>query len=185
MDTLTLVLLVVAILAVGVAVWMFMQKRRSQELREDFGPEYGRTVEEYGDRSQAEKELRERKERIEELNIRPLPPSQRHEFAEAWRGAQARFVDDPPQAIAEADRLVAEVMEARGYPMGEFEQRAADVSVQHPDVVQNYRAAHEIAQRSERGAAGTEDLRQAMVHYRALFEDLLDVRETEQTEVRR
>ena len=181
-NTLVWVLLVVALVAVAVAAWMFMQKRKTEQLREDFGPEYGRAVEEHGDQRQAESALEARRERVEQLHIRPLSPSDREGFAESWRAAQARFVDDPAAAISEADRLVGEVMQARGYPVGDFEQRAADVSVDHPRVVEHYRAAHTIAMRNEDGHADTEDLRQAMVHYRALFEDLLETRGAERTE---
>ena len=127
-----------------------------------------------GDRGKAEAELARRAERVKALHIRPLEPAQRARFADAWRADQARFVDDPTQAVAEADRLVGELMQARGYPVGDFEQRAADVSVDHPHVVENYRTAHDIAVRQARGEADTEALRKAMVHYRALFDDLLD-----------
>ncbi len=181
-NTVVWVLLVVALVAIAAAAWMFMQKRKTEQLREDFGPEYGRAVEEHGDRRQAESALEARRERVEQLDIRPLSPSDREGFAESWRAAQARFVDDPSAAISEADQLVGEVMQTRGYPVGDFEQRAADVSVDHPRVVEHYRAAHAIALRNEDGHADTEDLRQAMVHYRALFEDLLETRGAERTE---
>jgi hypothetical protein len=169
------VVVVVLVLAVAVAIWAIAQRRtRSEELRAQFGPEYERTVNDYGTRTQAEKELTERKERVEQLNIRALSPAQSTSYAGQWHEVQAQFVDDPEQAIAEADRLVIEVMQTRGYPMVEFEQRAADVSVDHPQVVEHYRAAHTIAGRSARGETETEDLRQAMVHYRALFDDLIE-----------
>ena len=184
-DPVVMALVVALIVAIGVAIWLYTQKRKTEELRGRFGPEYDRTVQETGDRQAAERALWERTERVEQLHIRPLEPSERDAFANRWRSAQAQFVDDPKGAISQADRLVAEVMQARGYPVGEFEQRAADISVDHPRVVEHYRAAHEIAQRSERGDAATEDLRQAMVHYRALFEDLLETGATTQSEVRR
>ena len=168
------ILLILLVAVIGIAAWLYLQKRKTEQLRGSFGPEYERAVHETGDRRKAEAELAERKERVERLNIRPLAPYERDEFAGRWKSAQAQFVDDPAGAIKEADRLVAEVMQARGYPVGDFEQRAADVSVEHPRVVEHYRAAHAIAQQNEAGAAGTEDLRQAMVHYRALFEDLLE-----------
>ena len=183
-DQLVPVLLIALVVAIGVAVWLYTQKRKTEQLRGSFGPEYERAVQETGDRRKAEAELAERKERVEQLMIRSLEPREREQFAESWRSAQARFVDDPGGAIKEADRLVAEVMQVRGYPVGDFEQRAADVSVEHPRVVEHYRAAHAIAQRNELGEAGTEDLRQAMVHYRALFEDLLETSEAA-TEARR
>jgi hypothetical protein len=176
MDNPVVIVLVVALIVVlGVAVWLFMQKRRTEELRTSFGPEYDRAVRDHDDKGKAERVLEERKERVEQLHIRPLSNEDRARFAELWRSVQAQFVDDPKGATKEADRLVGEVMQARGYPVGDFEQRAADVSVNHPRVVEHYRAAHGIALGHERSEAGTEDLRQAMVHYRALFEDFLEV----------
>src|SRR6185503_18971498 len=173
MDTTTAVVVVVALLVVGAIAWMMMTKRRTHALRDRFGPEYDRALNERG-RRDAEKELDRRARRVEQLPIRPLPAGERDRYADLWRHEQARFVDDPRGAVHEADRLVEEVMRRRGYPIGDFEQRAADISVDHPVVVENYRAAHDIATRLERGHAGTEDLRQAMVHYRTLFEDLLE-----------
>jgi len=180
MDTSVAILLVIiVVIAIGVVAWTFLQKRRTEDLRERFGPEYDHTVSELGDERKAEAELEARQKRVERLNIRPLESAERERFAMAWRSTQAQFVDEPAAAIAAADRLVAEVMRERGYPVGDFEQRAADVSVDHPNVLENYRAAHTIALRNERGETNTEDLRQAMVHYRALFEDLLESRERE------
>ena len=179
------ILLILLIVAVGIAVWLYTQKRKTEQLRGSFGPEYDRAVQETGDRRTAEAELEERKERVEQLRIRPLAADERERFAERWKSAQAQFVDDPKGAITEADRLVGETMQARGYPVGDFEQRAADISVDHPGVVEHYRAAHAIAQRSARDEAGTEDLRQAMVHYRALFEDLLEADAPAQMEAQR
>jgi hypothetical protein len=174
MGVLLLILVAIAIIAVAAVAWMYLQQRRTRELREGFGPEYERAVGSYGSRSEAERELEARQKRVEALHIRPLSREQCERFAEEWRSSQARFVDDPGSAIGEADRLVGQVMQARGYPVGEFEQRAADISVDHPRVVANYRAAHAIAERHARGDATTEDLRQAMVKYRALFEELLE-----------
>jgi len=167
----------IAIVAVfaAVATWMYLQKRRTEQLRGRFGPEYDRTVKERGDRAKAESALQARAVRVERLHIRTLSPDDAARFSESWRRVQNRFVDDPRGAVTDADRLVAEVMQARGYPVGEFEQRVEDISVDHPNVVMNYRAAHDIARDHERGKATTEDLRQAMVHYRALFQDLLEV----------
>jgi hypothetical protein len=181
MDVLVWALVVVALVAIAAAAWFFLQKRRTEQLREGFGPEYDRTVEEVGDRRRAESELDARRKRIAALDIRPLTPDERARFADAWQATQARFVDDPDAAIGDADQLVGEVMQTRGYPVGEFEQRAADVSVDHPEVVSNYRAAHRIALDRERGGAGTEDLRQAMVHYRALFDELLETDQVQPT----
>jgi len=184
-NTLILILTVALVIAVGAAIWLYTQKRKTEQLRGQFGPEYDRTVAEHGTARVAEKQLEERKERVEHLRLRPLEAQERDEFAGRWKSAQAQFVDDPKGAIVEADRLVGEAMQARGYPVGDFEQRAADVSVDHPRFVEHYRAAHAIAQRNEHGAAETEDLRQAMVHYRTLFEDLLETAETPRVEARR
>ena len=182
-NQVVLIVVIVVVIAVAVAVWLYTQKRRTQNLKERFGPEYDRTVRETDNRGRAEAELQKRERRVEQLDIRPLSASEREAFAERWRSAQAQFVDDPGGAIKEADRLVGEAMQARGYPVGDFEQRAADISVDHPGVVANHRAAHEIALRNERGEADTEALRKAMVHYRALFEDLLETAGTERAEV--
>jgi predicted nucleic acid-binding protein len=168
------VLVAVLVIAVVVLALLLMRSRRSQRLQEDFGPAYDRAVEERGDRRQAEAELAERRERRDQLDIRPLEPSARERYAERWQAAQRRFVDHPAQAVGEADSLVSAVMSERGYPVSdEFEQRAADISVDHPVVVEHYRAAHEISLRTTAGDASTEDLRQAMVHFRALFDELL------------
>jgi hypothetical protein len=177
MESETAALLIGLALVLGALItWLLMRRQRSTALRERFGPEYDRTVRSAGDPHRAEAELEARKQRVEQLRIRALSAEERGRFAEVWRSVQTRFVDHPGAAIRDADRLVAEVMRARGYPVGDFEQGAADVSVDHPDVVENYRAAHALATRQERDEASTEDLRQAMVHYRALFDDLLDAR---------
>ena len=168
-----IVVAVVVILVVAFAAWWISRRRRSEQLQERFGPEYHRTVDQVGDRGKAESELVSREKRMKELSIRDLSPAERASFSEAWTAVQARFVDDPRGATAEADILVVRVMEARGYPMGDFDQRAADISVEHPDLVQNYRAARGLRDRNDRGEASTEDLRQAMVHYRSLFSELL------------
>jgi len=186
MSSVTLILIVVAVLAVAAAVWMYFEKQRTQKLRSKFGPEYDRAIQEqHGNRKRAEMALENREKRVEMLHIRPLAREDRDRFAEAWRREQARFVDDPRGAVEKADVLVADVMKTRGYPVSDFEQRAADVSVDHPQVVENYRAAHTIALRDKNGQAGTEDLRKAMVHYRVLFEHLLEQRVAEPQEVRR
>jgi hypothetical protein len=169
-----LVAAVVAFIAIGAAVWMYLQKRRTEKLRYRFGPEYERVVEQDGDRRRAEAVLEERQKRVEKFELRPLSTEDRQRFSGEWTQQQARFVDDPSGAVADADLLIREVMKTRGYPVGDFEQRTADISVDHPRVVENYRIAHDIAVRDSRGEAGTEDLRKAMVHYRALFEELLE-----------
>ena len=172
------VIAIVALVVIGVLVWFAMNKQRSGQLREVFGPEYDRTVEESEDRRAAESELLERRKRVEEFDIRPLDPAERTRFASRWIAVQSRFVDDAKSALGEADELVTEVMSERGYPMNDFDQRAADVSVDHPRVVEDYRAAHGISERVGSNDATTEDMRQALVHYRALFSELLEERET-------
>jgi hypothetical protein len=171
------VVVVLAIVVIVAAWWFTQRQRRSNELRRQFGPEYERTVDQYGERGRAEEALTARAERVEQLRIRPLTAADSARYADEWRSVQTRFVDDPEHAIGDADRLCGEVMQARGYPMGDFEQRAADISVDHPQVVEHYRAAHGVARRSADGNATTEDLRQAMVHYRTLFEDLIETRQ--------
>jgi hypothetical protein len=183
--TLVVAIVIVVVLVAAGAIWMTTRRRRSVELREQFGPEYEHAVQQYGGGASAEKELTARAERVDQLRIRPLAAEQSAQYANEWRATQSKFVDDPEAAIGQADHLVLAVMEARGYPMGDFEQRAADVSVDHPQVVSNYRAAHAIAVRSARGEATTEDLRQAMVHYRSLFDDLIETREPTEMEAHR
>ena len=175
MDNANLIIACVVVLVVAIAIgaWLYLRKQRTDRLRARFGPEYDHVVQERGDQKRAEAVLEMRQKRVERLIIRPLSPADRERFAELWRSTQARFVDDPRAAIAEADALVCDVMNTRGYPVGEFEQRAEDVSVDHPLVVENYRTAHDIAMREPAGATDTEELRKAMVCYRALFDDLL------------
>ena len=161
------------IVAIAIGIWLVTKNRRTKELRSKFGPEYNRMARSEGDADRAEQLLQERQKRVKKLDITPLTDRQRHDFADKWEHAQARFVDDPAAAVADADILVKEVMNIRGYPVADFEQRVADVSVDHPAVVQNYRLAHGIAIRHEREDVGIEKLREAMIHYRALFADLL------------
>ena len=174
MTTTGIILLLVAIGIIAVLGWYLMRERRSKRLRSRFGPEYDHTLREYGNRPKAEEALARREKRVEKIHVHPLSRDQHERFAGEWHNVQARFVDDPPGSIAEADRLVCEVMQARGYPMSDFDRRAEDLSVDHPYVVKNYRSAHEIAMRREKGQASTEDLRQALVYYRDLFDDLLE-----------
>ena len=182
-DTQTWIILaaVVALLAlVSVGVWFYRKKQsqeRSHQLQERFGPEYDRTVNELGSRTKGESELKAREKRVERLEILPLAPPEAARFSEAWQALQGRFVDNPKGVVVQAEHLVRELMEKRGYPMGDFERRAGDISVDHPDVVANYRSAQAIAVRDQRGSADTEELRKAVVHYRALFDELLEVRE--------
>jgi hypothetical protein len=178
-PTLIVILVVAVLVVIGIAL-MVMRSRQRDRLREHFGGEYEHQVEASGgSKLKAEAELLKREKRVEKLNIRELSPADRDAFADEWQKVQARFVDDPERSIALADALVAEVMKARGYPVQDFEQRAADISVEHPKLVENYRAAHEIAVRHSRGAAGTEDLRAAFLGYRSLFDELLGVRQPE------
>jgi hypothetical protein len=162
------------VLAAVITAFVLQRKRRTERLRTQFGSaEYARALDQGGDRRKAEAALEERAQRVEAFHVRPLTAGDRERFVESWRGVQARFVDAPAGAVSEADQLLGDVMSTRGYPVADFEQRAADISVDHPVVLQNYRTAHEIALRQGGGKATTEDLRQAMVHYRTLFEELV------------
>ena len=176
MDSQTLMLVgaVVVVLVLGVAAWAFTTRRRRVNLRERFGPEYERTVQAVGP-ERADTVLRERANRVSRFNLHKLTQDQADAFAREWRRVQARFVDDPDGAVGDADQLVTQVMNARGYPLEDFDRRADDLSVDHPVVVQNYRTARTLALRRQRGEAGTEEMRQAVVNYRALFDELLDV----------
>jgi FtsZ-interacting cell division protein ZipA len=174
MDTwVWIVIAVVAVIVLLAVLWSLSRARRTSTLQDQFGREYDRTVEHEGSRREAEHELKERQKRHEKLNLRPLSPEARDRYIQAWRVMQSRFVDDPSGAVAEADTLVQHVMRSRGYPVDDFEQRVADISVEHPEVVEKYRTAHGIAQASERNEASTEDLRHSVRHYRALFAELL------------
>jgi hypothetical protein len=170
-----LVIIFAALVALAVAVISSYNRsrQRSAHLKEHFGPEYERAVAQYGSETRAQKELRAREKRVEKLHIRLLSTEQCAQFGDAWANVQQRFVDEPSAAVIQADGLVKEVMRARGYPTGDFDQRVADLSVEHANVLDHYRAARALALANEGGRAGTEDLRQAMVHYRALFNDLL------------
>ena len=173
-NSLLIIAAVVTLLAIG--AWLFFNKRRSEHLRTRFGSEYERQVEESGSRSKAEADLAEREKRVGKLSIQPLSPADQDRFLDRWTKVQATFVDDPERSIDYADALLAEVMSARGYPVSDFEQKAGDISVDHPNVVQHYRAGHDIALRHSRGEADTDELRQALIHYRALFEELVTER---------
>jgi len=176
MNTTALIIVcsVIVIAIVAIVAMIFLRKRRSERLRTRFGgAEYDRAVQEGGSRRHAEAGLDKRTDRVESLHIRPLAPGDRARFVESWRRVQARFVDGPGGAVMEADTLLGDVMSTRGYPVSDFEQRAADISVDYPLVLENYRSAHEIAVRQTRGQASTEDLRQAMIHYQTLFEELV------------
>jgi hypothetical protein len=176
LSTTQLVLVVglIVIVAAGIATLLILRKRRTARLRAQFGgPEYTRVVKEGGNQRRAEDKLEKRAERVESFHIRALSPADHARLMESWRKVQGRFVDSPGGAVTEADQLLGDVMSLRGYPVSDFEQRAADISVDHPLVMENYRAGHEIAVRQANGKASTEELRQAMIHYRTLFEDLV------------
>jgi hypothetical protein len=173
MDNQTVVVIViVALIVAAIAAWLYVRSRRTSHLRSRFGPEYDRVVEEIGARGKAEANLHNLEKRVRKFDIRPLGTTDRDRFIVAWRDVQAMFVDNPERAVNRADQLLGDIMEARGYPVGDFDQQAADLSVDHPVVVDNYRTAHEIVLRQGQGQATTEDLRQAMVRYRTLFDEL-------------
>jgi len=172
-----IVVAVVLVLIAATMVWLYVRNRRhtTAGLRQKFGSEYDRAVLTHGSERKAESQLGDREKRVEELKIRDLDPTERERFSKHWESLQSRFVDSPRGAVTEADDLVSSVMKTRGYPVSDFDQRAADISVDHPRVVENYRSAHEIALRLGKDQATTEDLRTAMIHYRSLFEELVQV----------
>src|SRR3984957_20904082 len=164
----------VLFVAAGITTFLIVRSRLTARLRSQFGgPEYTRAIREGGNQRRAENKLEKRAERVESFHIRTLSPGDHARFLESWRKAQGRFVDSPGGAVSEADQLLGDVMSLRGYPVSDFEQRAADISVDHPLVMENYREGHGIAVRQKLGQASTEELRQAMIHYRTLFEDLV------------
>jgi hypothetical protein len=179
-ETMMLVGAIVAVVALLIVIgaWYYTSKQRRVQLRQRFGPEYDRTVEAVGEPGKAEAILSERAARVDRFKLRPLTQDQADAFSREWHRIQTKFVDDPEGAVTEADQLVTQVMTARGYPLEDFERRAEDVSVDHPNVVENYRTARTLVTRRSRGEAGTEELRQAVVNYRSLFDDLLEVHET-------
>ena len=177
LDPKLIALVAAVIVIVAVLAWLYVRKRRSttEDLRQKFGPEYDRAVLKHGSERKAQSKLEDREKRVEKLNIRDLDSTEHERFSKRWESVQSRFVDSPKGAVTEADDLISSVMKARGYPVSDFAQRAADISVDHPRVVENYRSAHEIALRVGKDAATTEDLRTAMIHYRSLFEELVQV----------
>jgi FtsZ-interacting cell division protein ZipA len=176
MNTPIIIVLIVAVAAIAVAVWAFVRRERTRNLKHQFGPEYDRLTDQEKSSRRAEALLGERQRRVERYRIRTLTREECDSFAVKWRAAQEHFVDDPHDAIAQADSLVTDAMRTRGYPMADFEQRAADLSVDYPGVIEDYRIAHDIAIRDSQGSVSTEDLRNAMQHYRNLFEQVLDMR---------
>ena len=175
MDANLAFILGIAAVAIVIAAAVFSGRRRTRRMRDAYGAEYLATLDDKGNRRRAEHELRRREKRVASMQIRPLRRDEKELFAMRWRKVQAFFVDNPGAAIAQADDLLAQLMQSRGYPDRSFDQRMADLSVHHGDMVSDYRAAHMVAQRHRKGSASTEDLRQAMIHYRALFDDLLEV----------
>lgn len=177
MGTLGWVLVIAVVVVAAVVIWLLVRQARTRELQRDFGPEYDQTMSRAGDRGLAESELRERRDRVNALDVRPLSRSDHDRFANEWTKVQAEFVDAPAEAVSDADSLIQQVMATRGYPVEDFDRRAADVSVEHPEVVENYRSAHSIAVKEAREDTdgNTEALRKAMVYYRSLFDELLVV----------
>ena len=172
---------VIVLAALALAAWFFAKKRKqSHGLQQRFGAEYGRTVDALGGRTKAESDLKAREKRVERLTLTPLASAEAARLSQAWNALQGRFVDNPKRVVVQADHLARELMLKRGYPMGDFERRAGEISVDHPTIVASYRVAQAIAVREERGVADTEELRQAVVHYRALFDELLEVKEAKQ-----
>ena len=175
MDNTTMIaVVIVAIIAALAVAWLVNQRRRQTHLRQRFGSEYDRTMAAVGTSGKAAAVLEAREKRVSTYHIRPLTEDERRRFSDAWQRTQAKFVDDPHAAVTEADALVTELMTTRGYPMADFDRRAEDLTVEHANVVDHYRAAREIVNRQANHEAATEDLRQALVHYRALFSDLLN-----------
>jgi hypothetical protein len=185
-QTTTLVIVIVVVIALALLLWFFLQRRRSQKLHDRYGEEYERTVADLGKRDKAEANLLEREKRIKTLDIRPLSVAQRQDYENEWLGVKALFVDSPAEATLHGDRLLGKMMQARGYPMADFDRRYEDLTVDHGDVARHYREGHKLAERQTRGEASTEDLRQALIHYEALFAELVrdavpdsDVREAQ------
>jgi len=186
MDTTTLIIIaaitaIVVFIVGGFLGVYFSRRQRTKRLQKKFGPEYDHAVKEIGDQSEAEDELDARLERVESLDILELSMEQKHHYADKWQSAQAKFVDQPMVAIREANQLIKEIMHEKGYPVEDFERRAADISVDHPDLVMNYRGMRDIVEKSEHEDISTEELRQAMIHSRSLFEELLGMEVNENT----
>lgn len=174
MQDQTLWILIGAVVVLGLLFWLIARRKNSAALRERYGEEYDRTVEARGGVGKAERDLEERERRVKQLDIRPLGPKERSEFIEEWREVKAVFVDSPVEAVHHADRLLAKIMTTRGFPMADFDRRYEDLTVDHGEVARHYREGHDVVLRHGRGEASTEDLRQAMIHFEALFDDLVN-----------
>jgi hypothetical protein len=173
-NQIILVAAIAVVAVVALLIWSAMRQRRSASLRERFGDEYDRTVDAHGKRARAEAALEEREKRVASLDIHPLTAQQRSDAIREWREVKAVFVESPVEAVHHADRLLSKIMQARGYPMADFERRYEDLTVDHGEVARHYREGHEITLRNQEGKASTEDLRQAMIHFEALFDDLVN-----------
>lgn len=173
MDTNIILAIGIAVVVLALVIWLYVRRRRSAHLQDQFGPEYDRAVESRGNRDKAEAELAAREKRVKTYDIRPLTAEERDRYTGRWTETKALFVNEPARAVTHADELLENVMATRGYPMSDFDQRADDLSVDHPIVIRHYRAGHDIAVRGRDGDASTEDLRQAFVHYETLFEELV------------
>lgn len=172
-QTSTLIIVIVAVIALALLLWFFTQQRRSRKLHDRYGEEYERTVADLGKRDRAEANLLDREKRIKTLDIRPLTLAQRRDYESEWLGVKALFVDSPAEATLHGDRLLGKMMQARGYPMADFDRRYEDLTVENGEVARHYREGHMLAERQTRGEASTEDLRQALIHYEALFDELV------------
>jgi len=180
-STVFILILIAVVIAAAILIWLAMRRRRTHSLRDRFGDEYDRTVGTHGNRGKAEADLEARQKRVASLDIRPLSPQERSEFGREWTEVKSVFVDSPPEAVLHADRMLAKMMATRGYPMADFDRRYEDLTVDHGEEARHYRAGHDLAERSMRGEASTEDLRQAMKHYEALFDHLVsDISDTVQ-----
>lgn len=179
MSTTTVLIALVIVVALGaILAPIFVRQMRSKRFHEKYGPEYDRAVKTMGGNDKAQVEMGERQKHVDSLIIRPLTDSEQARYSAEWQAVQSKFVDEPGQAIVDADRLIMEVMQLRGFPLSDFEQRAADISINYPDVVANYRAARDIALKNRQHKADTEELRTAVVYYRSLFDELLKTEPT-------
>jgi len=172
-ETILTLLFIGLILAIAIGIWLTIRNKRTEHLRDRFGDEYDRTVDDRGNRSKGEKALEEREERVDALDIRPLTEDEHQKFATEWKDVKSVFVDSPTEAVMHADRMLGTMMKTKGFPMADFDRRYEDLTVNHPDVARHYREGHKIVDSHDSGNASTEDLRQAMKHYEALYDRLI------------